>query len=108
MSRSLEERIAEHITDTKPSAHKHKKKSGSTATITLLKNTPSRDKNMLKSIEADEIHSYCTRFGNKMLNKRSIPKEKKQKKSVVAKFTIETEDALRERIDGMTEIKNDK
>ena len=43
-----------------------------------------------------------------MLNKRSIPKEKKQKKSVVAKFTIETEDALRERIDGMTEIKNDK
>ena len=49
---------------------------------------------MLEGIEADELHSYCTRFDNKMLNKRSIPKEKKEKKPVVAKCRIESKDTL--------------
>lgn len=49
---------------------------------------------MLEGIGADEIHSYCTRFGNKMLNKRLVPKEETEKKPVVAEYTIETEVAL--------------
>ena len=100
-ARTLEKRLNEHINDPKSIVYKHK---DSNPKISLVSDSPSKNKHKLERIETRYINKFAKEHGSRVLNKRGVEKERPEMKF---SFRVENEHDLLARINKITEIKND-
>ena len=105
--RNLQERLNEHVTTKSRAIYQYK---GDNPMITLIIRTPCKDRQELKRVEAEYIRYYSVKYGDRLLNKQSVPKQT-VKIEYKHQAQIETENQLRDRLsqkfDDKVKIKDD-
>ena len=103
---SLKHRLSMHLKTTASVIYKNKH---NLPKISLISSVPTRNRNELEKIEKEYIKIYYEKYGEKLLNKKDIPfntVNQKRIKKLKWSFTMENEDALKNRIYEKTEIKD--
>ena len=90
--RNLQQRLDEHINDKKSPVFKYRNMK---ATIRPIICCPCRDRKELK-VEAEHIHHYAIKYGNRLLNKQHVSKLQPIPK--IHHAEIENEQQLRQRL----------
>ena len=93
-TRNLQERLNEHITTKSSTVYPYKKDN---PVITPIIRAPCKDRQQLNRVEAEYIRYYSVKYGNRLLNKQSVPKQT-VKIEYKHQAQIETEHQIRERL----------
>ena len=91
--RNLQQRLDEHINDKKSAVYKYRNMK---PTIQPIICCPCRDRKELNKVEAEHIHHYAIKYGNRLLNKQHV--SKLQPKPKIHHAEIENEQQLRQRL----------
>ena len=91
--RNLQHRLDEHINDKKSTVYKYRNMK---PTILPIICCPCRDRKELNKVEAEHIHYYATKYGDRLLNKQHV--SKLQPKPKIHHAEIENEQQLRQRL----------
>ena len=89
----LEARLQNHVTDKRSAVYMYR---NNEPKISLIERVPSKDRKSLEKVENEYIHEYATEYGDRPLNKKSVPQ--KDKKEIQFKAQIENETQLREKL----------
>lgn len=73
----LQTRLEQHLKDSKSRVHEYKKYGPK---IKLIINAPSKDKKALENVEKKYIEEYAENHGEKLINKKCNPNNKKKNK----------------------------
>ena len=105
--RNLQERLNEHVTTKSSAIYQYK---GDNPVITPIIRAPCKDRQELNRVEAEYIRYYSEKYGDRLLNKQSVPKQT-VKIEYKHQAQIETENQLRDRLrqkfDDKLKIKDD-
>ena len=92
--RNLQERLNEHVTTKSSAIYQYK---GDNPVITPIISAPCKDRQELNRVEAEYIRYYSEKYGDRLLNKQSVPKQT-VKIEYKHQAQIETENQLRDRL----------
>ena len=92
--RNLQERLNEHVTTKSSAIYQYK---GDNPVITPIIRAPCKDRQELNRVEAEYIRYYSEKYGDRLLNKQSVPKQT-VKIEYKHQAQIETENQLRDRL----------
>ena len=92
--RNLQERLNEHVTTKSSAIYPYKKDN---PVITLIIRAPCKDRQELNRVESEYIRYYSEKYGDRLLNKQLVPKQK-VKIEYKHQAQIETENQMRERL----------
>ena len=92
--RNLQERLNEHVTTKSSAIYPYKKDN---PVITPIIRAPCKDRQELNRVEAEYIRYYSVKYGDRLLNKQSVPKQT-VKIEYKHQAQIETENQMRERL----------
>ena len=70
--RNLQERLSEHVTTKSSAIYQYK---GDNPVITPIIRAPCKDRQELNRVEAEYIRYYGKKYGDRLLNKQSVPKQ---------------------------------
>ena len=70
--RNLQERLNEHVTTKSSAIYQYK---GDNPVITPMIRAPCKDRQELNRVEAEYIRYYSVKYGDRLLNKQSLPKQ---------------------------------
>ena len=105
--RNLQERLNEHVTTKSSAIYQY---NGDNPVITPIIRAPCNDRQELNRVEAEYIRYYSEKYGDRLLNKQSVPKQT-VKIEYKHQAQIETENQLRDRLrqkfDDKLKIKDD-
>ena len=91
--RNLQQRLDEHINDKKSAVYKYRNMK---PTIRPIICCPCKDRKELNKVEAEHIHHYAIKYGDRLLNKQHVTKS--QPKPKIHHAEIENEQQLRQRL----------
>ena len=104
---NLQERLNEHVTTKSSAIYQYK---GDNPVITPIIRAPCKDRQELNRVEAEYIRYYSEKYGDRLLNKQSVPKQT-VKIEYKHQAQIETEnllcDRLRQKFGDKLKIKDD-
>ena len=92
--RNLQERLFEHVTTKSSAIYQYK---GDNPVITPIIRAPCKDRQELNRVEVEYIRYYSEKYGDRLLNKQSVPKQT-VKIEYKHQAQIETENQLRDRL----------
>ena len=92
--RNLQERLNEHVTTKSSAIYPYKKDN---PVITPIIRAPCKDRQELNRVEAEYIRYYSVKYGDRLLNKQSVPKQT-VKIEYKHQAQIETENQMRQRL----------
>ena len=92
--RNVQERLKEHVTTKSSAIYQYK---GDEPIITPIIRNPCKDRQELYRVEIDYMRYYSVKYGDRLLNKQSVPK-KTVKIEYKHRAQIETENQMRERL----------